>query len=147
MREWRGCLDAAEDDDGRLAFCLRAVGHGMRMRFDEREGQKRILVLLKDTPLTQRDLTERLGIQPGSASEILGKLESGGLIERTPNPEDRRTMDIRLTETGEEAAVRAEEEHRAGRAEMFSCLSGEEKTTLISLLERLLEDWAGRRSR
>lgn len=147
MREWPDPEDIPDDTDGRLAFCLRAAGRMMRMRSDGREGQKRILVMLNGGPLTQRDLTERLGIQPGSASEIVSKLESGGMILRTPNPEDRRTMDIQLTEAGREEAVRAEENRRANRAEMFSCLSGEEKASLTVLLEKLIKDWAERSPR
>ena len=147
MREWPDPEDIPDDTDGRLAFCLRAAGRMMRMRSDGREGQKRILVMLNGGPLTQRDLTERLGIQPGSASEIVSKLESGGMIRRTPNPEDRRTMDIQLTEAGREEAVRAEENRRASRAEMFSCLSGEEKAALTSLLEKLMKDWKERMPR
>ncbi len=147
MREWPDPEDIPDDTDGRLAFCLRAAGRMMRMRSDGREGQKRILVMLNGGPLTQRDLTERLGIQPGSASEIVSKLESGGMIRRTPNPEDRRTMDIQLTEAGREEAVRAEENRRASRAEMFSCLSGEEKAALTGLLEKLMKDWKERMPR
>ena len=147
MREWPDPEDIPDDTDGRLAFCLRAAGRMMRMRSDGREGQKRILVMLNSGPLTQRDLTERLGIQPGSASEIVSKLESGGMILRTPNPEDRRTMDIQLTEAGREEAVRAEENRRASRAEMFSCLSGEEKAALTGLLEKLMKDWKERMPR
>lgn len=136
-------FEIPEDGDGRLAFMLRSVGRMMRVRFDEREGQRRILVMLNDGPLTQRDLTERLGIQPGSASEIVSKLEGGGLITRTPNPRDRRTMDVQLTESGREEAVRAEAERRERRAELFSCLSEEEKSTLTGLLEKLRESWEG----
>ena len=144
--EWPDRSEAADDADGRLAFSLRAVGRMMRMHFDEREGQKRILVMLSEGPLTQRELTGRLHIQPGSASEIIFKLERSGLIERTHNPEDRRTMDIRLTDAGREEAARAEEERRGRRAEMFSCLTEEEKETLTGLLSKLREDWENRRA-
>lgn len=50
--------------------------------------------------ITQRELTERIGVQPGSASEVIAKLESAELIVRTQNPVDRRTTDIRLTDKG-----------------------------------------------
>ena len=36
-------------------------------------------------------------LKPGSLSEILPKLELGGLIERSRNPKDRRQLTIRLT--------------------------------------------------
>ena len=137
--------EAEGDIDAKLAFHLRSVAHMMRARFDDREGQRRILLMLNDASLSQRDLTRRLGIQPGSASEILSKLESGGLITRTPNEEDRRTTDIRLTDAGKELAGRVKEERRERRGEMFSCLTEEDKEALVSLLEKLRSDWENRR--
>ena len=47
--------------------------------------------------MTQKALTARLGVQPGSASEVLNKLEQAGLILRTPSETDHRTTDIHLT--------------------------------------------------
>ena len=94
--------------------------------------------------MTQRELTERLGIQPGSASELVGKLERAGLVERTPSEQDRRTADVRLTEAGRarrEQRAAAEERQRSG---LFAALSDEEKQTLLSLLERLYADWSER---
>ena len=132
----RGPEPEAEGDvNTRLAHCLRTAGHLMRMRSEAREGQMRILILLSGETMTQRDLTEQLGIRPGSASEIMAKLENAGLITRTPNESDRRTTDVRLTEAGREIARKAEEERRSRRGEMFSCLTEEEKETLVSLLE------------
>lgn len=99
--------------------------------------QKRILIILKEAgPLTQKELTERLGVQPGSASEILSKLENAGLIIRTQNEIDRRTTDIQLTDAGTELALEAAELRQQRHEEMFSCLTLEEKATLLSLLEK-----------
>ena len=133
--------EIAGDINARLAHHLHTVGHMMRMRFDDREGQTRILVMLHDGPISQRDLTERLGIQPGSASEVLNKLESAGRIVRTPNGEDRRTMNVALTEAGREDAAKAVEERRSRRGKMFACLTEAEKETLVSLIEKLKSSW------
>ena len=96
--------------------------------------------------MTQRELTERMGIQPGSASEVIGKLESAGLIVRTPSQTDRRTADVQLTEEGIEKALEAVNERKLRRREMFSCLSPEEKVTLLELTEKLNADWNERYS-
>ena len=90
--------------------------------------------------MTQRELTERLGIQPGSASELVGKLERAGLITRTPSETDRRTADIRLTEAGL-ARRQEQEKEQAGRESLFAVLSEEEKQTLLALLEKLHQAW------
>lgn len=50
----------------------------MRFLYEGKGSQKRILIVLEDIGgcVTQRQLTERLGIRPGSVSEVIAKLES-----------------------------------------------------------------------
>ena len=114
----------------------------MRFLYEGKASQKRILMILNELKtITQRDLTEHLGIQPGSASEILSKLESAGLIIRTRNETDRRTTDVSLTDTGRALAAEAFAQRQRRHEEMFSCISEEEKEKLLSLLERIYADW------
>ena len=49
---------------------------------------------------TPRDVRARLGLDSGYLSRMLGALERDGLIERTPNPADRRSERLRLTRRG-----------------------------------------------
>lgn len=135
----------SEDIYDRLIIHLRDLGHMMRFLYEGKASQKRILIILNETEkITQRDLTERLGIQPGSASEILSKLESSGWIVRTPNKADRRTTDVCLTDAGKELAVEALSQRQKRHEEMFSCLSEEERQELLSLLGRVCTDWRNR---
>ena len=107
--------------------------------------QKRILIVLNEVgTITQRALTERLGIQPGSASEVIAKLENAGLVVRTLSETDRRTTDITLTDEGRRLAMEAEKRRNKRHAEMFSCLADHEKRSLLSLLEKITEDWGCR---
>lgn len=135
----------AADMDERLIINLRDLSHIMRSMYEGKASQKRILIILNEAgTITQRDLTERLGIQPGSASEILSKLESAGWILRTENEGDRRTTDVCLTDSGRELAREASLQRKKRHEEMFSCLSQEEKQRLLSLLERVWTDWRSR---
>lgn len=121
---------------------LRDLGHMMKFSFEGKGSQKRILIILYESgDMTQRELTERIGIKPGSASEVIGKLENAGLIERRASREDRRTADIKLTEEGRAQAKEAFEQRKVRHEEMFGCLSEEEKNTLLALLEKLRDDW------
>lgn len=142
-----GC-DAKGVPDGineKLIVGLREVSHLMRLQYEGKASQKRILMILNEQgSITQRALTERLGIQPGSVSEILAKLEHAGLILRTPNTEDRRTADLCLTDAGRVLADEALEQRRARHKVMFSCLSETEKEELLGLLEKLHADWESR---
>ena len=130
------------DKNHKLVWNLRDIGHTMRHISEGRGSQKRILMFLREFgEITQRELTERLGIQPGSASEVIGKLETAGFLVRTPSHTDRRTTNIALTEAGKAAAEGAALQREARHQQMFSYLSGEEQDTLLSLLEKLNADW------
>lgn len=128
-----------------LILHFRNINHTMHFLYEGRGSQKRILIiLLEEKVITQRGLTKRLGIQPGSVSEVLAKLEKGGLITRTVNPSDRRTTDIMLTERGRVMAETAAGQRRIRHEEMFSCLTENEKDTLLGLLEKVNADWRER---
>jgi DNA-binding MarR family transcriptional regulator len=63
-------------------------------------GESRVLFEIGTDGATPRDLRARLGLDSGYLSRMLGSLERDGLVEKTPNPADRRTKRLRLTPTG-----------------------------------------------
>ncbi len=133
---------AEMNEDARLAAVLGELGRVEQFMFNRRGGQGRILRLLKENgDMSQRELTFRLGIMPGSASEILAKLEGRGFITRTPDERDRRTALVHLTEEG----AAHEAEHAARRearlAAMFSSLTEDEKREYLALSEKLTAAW------
>lgn len=135
----------AADMNDRLLHLFLDINHMMRSQYEGRGSQKRILIILLESGrITQRSLTERIGIQPGSASEVIAKLEKNGLIIRSVSPDDRRTADITLTDQGRILAEEAAAQRRTRHEEMFSCLSEEEKNTLLGLLGQLCSDWQER---
>lgn len=132
----------AMDIDNRLIINLRDIGHMIRFLFEGKGSQKRVLIILYEAGnMTQRELTEKIGIQPGSASEVIGKLESAGLIKRKPSKADRRTADIELTKKGLLQAKEAAKQRKKRHKEMFSGLSSDEKNTLLTIVENLNLDW------
>lgn len=134
-----------ETVNGRLIICLRNISHIMRSLYEGKGSQKWVLILLRETEtITQRELTARLGIQSGSASEVIAKLERMGLIVRTLSEADRRTANITLTEEGQRKAEEAVAQRQQRHEEMFSVLSEEEKTQLLSLLDKINADWETR---
>ena len=138
------CGDRTNKND-MLIRHFRDIHHTMRSLYEGRGSQKRILIMLLEAgAITQRALTERLGIQPGSVSEVLAKLEKGGLILRRENTADRRTTDVLLTEQGQILAKEAAEQRKKRHEEMFSCLTEEEKDKLLALLQKVNEDWRQR---
>ena len=55
-------------------------------------------VLTSAEPLGPADLSARLGISTGSATELVDRLERGGHLRREPHPHDRRRVTLRATE-------------------------------------------------
>lgn len=139
--QYRTC-DNISDINDKLIMNLLDIKHTMRYLYEGRGSQKSILILLHDVKMiTQRELTKRLGIQPGSVSEVLTKLENAGLIIRTTSKEDRRTANITLTENGEQMADEAANQRTETHREMFSCLTENERTEFLGLLEKINADW------
>ena len=139
-RGWRGGhgFEAEASDD--LYTLMRACGHILYHQGGRKSGQGRILRILSHCEaMSQRELQEVLGIQTGSLSEILAKLENAGFIERERDEADRRRSVVRLTPAGRN---HAEECCRDGeRQDMFSALDEGQREQLKKLLTILLADW------
>lgn len=84
-------------------------------------------------------LAERLGIAARSATEVADALESQGLIERRPDPGDRRAVLLELTDRGRDTVSRVREQRRAAGDAAVSALSVEDRAELRRLLTILLE--------
>lgn len=136
---------SSDNIDNALVKTLWDLSHRLRSLGEGKGSQSRILIVLRERgPITQRDLTEHLGIQPGSTSEVISKLESAGLIFRTPSKTDGRTANVALTETGREKAEECARHRERRYREMFSCLTEPEKVQLLDLLGTVNEDWKER---
>ncbi|MFG1606858.1 MarR family winged helix-turn-helix transcriptional regulator [Actinoplanes sp. NPDC049265] len=96
-------------------------------------------VLLGDEQHRLSDLAERLRIAPRSATEVVDHLERSGLVERRPDPADRRATLIVLTGRGRAAAddIRAARIIEADR--FFGRLEPADRTELARILHLLQE--------
>lgn len=93
--------------------------------------------------LTPTQLFEALLISSGGMTNRLDRLEKAGLIERAPNPEDRRGTLVSLTASGRELIDRLVPQHVDNEARMLDVLSREEQQTLNVLLGKLLDGLEG----
>ena len=92
--------------------------------------------------MTQRRLLEHIGIQQSSLSELVAKMEAQGLILRAPCPEDRRQVQIELTEAGLAVLAKSEERDLRQNITYLQVLTVEEQQTLLELLTKLDESWS-----
>jgi DNA-binding MarR family transcriptional regulator len=82
-------------------------------------------------------LSDRLHIAPRSATEVVDALESRGLVQRQPDPDDRRATLAALTEHGTSVldAIRAARGTEAER--IFDRLSPTDRAHLARILRKL----------
>ena len=127
------------DPNSLMGLWIRSHKALERMPMDHR-GTRRVLRLLDlgGGSLSQRELTELMDVQPGSLSELLGKMEARGLITRVRLEEDHRKVTVSLTDSGKERAA------RRGPGDIFSVLDESEKEQLKALLAKLTAAWEGR---
>jgi DNA-binding MarR family transcriptional regulator len=92
----------------------------------------------RDQHGSQLALAHRLGVDRTVMTYLLDDLEAAGIIERRPDPADRRARRILATARGCEALADAGQRLRAAEEQVLSCLDGEEdRGRFRSLLRRL----------
>ncbi|MFC8344948.1 MarR family winged helix-turn-helix transcriptional regulator [Streptomyces sp. NPDC057280] len=99
--------------------------------------QARLLSLLSLEPLPMRKLAQKLKCEPSNVTGIVDRLETRGLVERRPDPADRRVKVAAATDEGREVARSLREGLRFAR-EPLAGLSDEERQALRDLLRRML---------
>lgn len=125
----------------RLLGMMHQISHLMQTQ-EKFRGQGRLLVLLnRYGTLTQRELIELTGRRSATLSEQLDGMEKGGLIRRRKNEQDKRNVDVELTEQGEKAAIEAMRNGQAYVDELFGTMPQQKKQQLAGLLDSLLHTW------
>lgn len=89
--------------------------------------------------LTPTQLFEVLMMSSGGMTNQLDRLQKAGLIERRPNPADRRSMLVTLTEKGLALVNETIPQHVENEARALGALSREEQQTLNALLGKLMD--------
>ena len=87
--------------------------------------------------LMQQELAVRLLVTKGNICGVLDRLEAAGRIERRPDPDDRRTNCIYLTEKGRQVFAETLPDHHAHIHELMAGFDAEQIQTLQSLLQTL----------
>lgn len=99
--------------------------------------QARVLSLLSLGPLPMRRIARNLKCEPSNVTGIIDRLEARGLVERRPDPNDRRVKLAATTEEGRSTAGRLRESLDFAR-EPLAQLPAEERAVLRDLLKRML---------
>ncbi|MCC9312182.1 MarR family transcriptional regulator [Kitasatospora sp. RB6PN24] len=82
------------------------------------------------------ELADRLNIAPRSATTVVDALEQAGLVERVPDPADRRAVGLVLTVAGRAAVERLAQVRQEVAQEYFSAADPAEVAVMLTVLRR-----------
>ena len=85
-------------------------------------------------------LCKSISYDPGAMTRMIDRLEQKGLIRRTPNPDDRRAMNLEITTAGRALYPQLLAAKGRVQAQFLRGFSKEEARLLDSFLNRMLEN-------
>ena len=87
------------------------------------------------TPATK--IAPLLGMEPRSLTRLIKKMEEDGLVERRPDPEDRRSVRIFLTDKGFEKKQVAKQNVESFNSSVRKRVSDDELGTFFDVVEKI----------
>ena len=131
-----------------IPFEIAETAHALRRSFDRRaatlgvtRAQWRVLFRLSREPgLRQVELADQLDVEPITLSRIVDRLADAGLVERAPDPADRRAWRLRVTETAQPLIAKLRILADALIDDAFKGLTLEELETMRGQLTRIREN-------
>lgn len=100
-------------------------------------GQVNIILSLKrhTEGISQEDLATELAVDKATISRMIMPLVKNGLVERMPNPRDKRAYILKLTEETQAKVPQIKERMRHWTTVLSNNLSEEDMEKLFSMLE------------
>ena len=91
---------------------------------------------------SQAELARRIGVDRSDMVALVNELEQQGLVVRSPDPEDRRRNAVTLTAAGRRVMASMQRQVEKAQEELLEPLDAEERRTLVTLLQRLVDHHA-----
>ncbi|WP_407660938.1 MarR family winged helix-turn-helix transcriptional regulator [Kitasatospora purpeofusca] len=98
-----------------------------------------LTALTEGGPASQSDLSRRTGIYRSDMVAVVNELAERGLVERTPDPADRRRNVITVTTEGRAHLRRLDTVVDAAQDALLAPLDADDRARLTELLTRLLD--------
>jgi DNA-binding MarR family transcriptional regulator len=120
------------------AFATIAVLNRLGAEYDMSLTQLRVLGILRDRRLRMTELADYLGLEKSTMTGLVDRAERRGLLERAPNADDGRAVDVFLSPAGMELGGRFYARVVRSLSPMISELDPAGQRQLQALLERML---------
>lgn len=128
-----------------FGFLLKDVSRLYVARFEQRASAisltlnqcKALAELERNEGVSQARLAELTGVDPMAMVRILDRMESDRLIERRPDPADRRARRLYLTEEGKPLVAEVWRMAEQTRAELFAGIGKEDRLVFMRVLGQL----------
>ena len=149
-----GAAPSEDKDHFELRLWLRMLGCAMKMEnivsqrlrkeFNMSMARFDVMSRLERFPdgLTMSELSRRLIVSNGAITGLVDKLVEAGLVTRREDPNDRRSMIVRLTRKGRDNFLRMARRHEEWVISILGELSSEAQSELmqnLTLLQRNLD--------
>ncbi|GAB6900472.1 MarR family winged helix-turn-helix transcriptional regulator [Kineosporia succinea] len=133
---------SSRDDEETLAEAFWAVSRHLRHRSHESvsplgitPGQARAIGMLsRHGSMRISTLSEHLRIAPRSGTEVVDALQERGLVERSPDLDDRRATLVTLSSQGQEVATAVRRARAAEAEAFFDRLSDSDRAELARII-------------
>jgi MarR family transcriptional regulator for hemolysin len=123
----------------RIARGLARVGDARLRDLGFATAQLPVLTALKEgARLSQTELARWAKVEQPTMAQLLSRMERGGLIRREPDPADRRSSLISLTEEALAKLPAGRAILEQGNKDATQGMSADEVKTMIALLRRVL---------
>jgi len=128
-----------------FGFLLKDVSRRYVLRFEQRARAisltlpqcKALVRLEKNEGVSQARLAELAEVEPMTMVRILDRMEADGLLERRPDPSDRRARRLYLTRKAKPLLDEIWRLSELTRAETFAGISRRDREGFMGLLERM----------
>ena len=132
LKMWIRLLGVTRTSESHLREFLRVKHATTLPRFD-------VLAALyrRRDGVTMSELSRMLLVSNGNATAVVDRLESDGLVRRTPSEADRRTVYVALTPDGLAQFEGLAAEHESEVDQLFAALSDADLESLTEILKRM----------
>lgn len=132
-------------DETNETLLIHETARQLRVCFDRRaqcigltRAQWRVLAVLRRNPgLNQKQLADRLEVEPITLTRLLDRMSKAGWIERRPNPEDRRANVLYIDARAKDIIKKMRQIAVGVRRDALADFTPAEHEALLSYLKRM----------